>query len=76
METVLVKPKNKAELELVTAMLKRMNISAAVQKKQATKKKKAKEDFLNSLSSRLNEVKLHTEGKIKLKSWDELYSEL
>lgn len=39
-------------------------------------KKKGKEDFLNSLSDRLNQVKLDMEGKIKLKSWDELYNEL
>lgn len=78
METLVVKPRNKEELAFVSDLMKRMNIRTSIQKKEATvnAKKKAKEDFLNSLPDRLNQVKLHMEGKLKLKSWDELYNEL
>jgi hypothetical protein len=71
METLTVKPRSKKQLEQVTAYLKRYNIPMSV-----AEKKKAKEKFLNSLEGRLNQVKLHMEGKIKLKSWDELKNEL
>lgn len=77
METVIVKPRNKEELVLVSALMQRMNIPvSSACKKKLTPKKKAKEKFLDSLEERLNEVKLHMDGKIKLKSWDELYKEL
>ena len=76
MATLTVKPRNKKELEQVTAYLKRYNIPVSVKDKKAAAKKKAKEFFLDSLEGRLNEVKLHMEGKIKLKSWDELKNEL
>ncbi len=76
METIVVKPRNKVELELVSSLLKRMNIRSAIQKKESSKKKKAKAEFLDSLEGRLSEVKQHMEGKIKLKSWDELYNSL
>ncbi len=76
MATLTVKPRNKKELEQVTAYLKRYNIPVSVKDKKAAAKKKAKEKFLNSLEGRLNEVKLYMEGKIKLKSWDELKNEL
>lgn len=76
METIIVKPRNKVEMELVSSLLKRMNIRSAIQKKEISKKKKAKAEFLDSLEGRLSEVKQHMEGKIKLKSWDELYNSL
>lgn len=76
METITVKPRSKKEFEQVTAYLRRYNIPLSVKDKKAAAKKKAKEKFLNSLEGRLNEVKLHMEGKIKLKSWDELKNEL
>ncbi|MEO7309759.1 MAG: hypothetical protein ABIX01_05135 [Chitinophagaceae bacterium] len=65
METVVVKPRNKEELELVASLMKRMNIRSSIQKKEtgAGAKKKAKETFLNSLPDRLNQTKLHMEGK-------------
>lgn len=76
METITVKPRSKKEFEQVTAYLRRYNIPLSVKDKKAAAKKKAKEKFLNSLKGRLNEVKLHMEGKIKLKSWDEIKNEL
>jgi hypothetical protein len=76
METIIVKPRNKEELELVSSLLKRMNIRTSIQKKEIIKKKKAKAEFLNSLESRLNEVKQHMEGKIKLKDARTLLNEL
>ena len=76
METIIVKPRNKVELELVSTLLKRMNIRTAIQKKEVIKKKKAKAEFLHSLEGRLNEVKQHIEGKIKLKDARTLLNEL
>jgi hypothetical protein len=76
MATLTVKPRNKKELEQVTAYLKRYNIPVSVKDKKAAAKKKAKEKFLDSLEGRLNEVKLHMEGKIKLKDARGLLNEL
>jgi hypothetical protein len=76
MEDIIVKPKNKKEFDLVANFLLKKNIHSVMTAKKAAVKKKAKEEFLNSLEGRLNEVKQHIEGKIKLKSWDELYKEL
>ena len=78
METLVVKPRNKEELAFVADLMKRMNIRTSVQKKElsANAKKKAKEDFLNSLPNRLNQVQLHMEGKIKLKDARDLINEL
>ena len=76
METIIVKPRNKVELELVSSLLKRMNIRSAIQKKEISKKKKAKAEFLDSLEGRLSEVKQHMEGKIKLKDARILLNEL
>ena len=39
MEAIIVKPKNKEELELVSSYLKRKKISSVVQKKENLKKK-------------------------------------
>ena len=76
METIIVKPRNKVEMELVSSLLKRMNIRSAIQKKEKSKKQKAKVEFLDSLEGRLNEVKQHLEGKIKLKDARTLLNEL
>ena len=76
METITIKPRNKKEFELVSTLMQRMNIPVAMHEKKIPAKKKAKEEFLNSLESRLNEVKLHMEGKIKLKNARDLLNEL
>ncbi len=76
MKTLLVKPKSKEEMELVSSFLKRKKISAVVQKKENLKKKKAKAEFLNSLEGRLKEVQLHLEGKIELKDARAILNEL
>jgi hypothetical protein len=76
MDTIIVKPKNKEELELVFSYLKRKNIRSVLQKKESLKKKKAKAEFLESLEERLKEVQLHMEGKIELKDAREILNEL
>jgi hypothetical protein len=73
METIVVKPRNKDEFELVSKLLKKMKIRTSVSKQQ---EKKTKTRFLNSLPKRLNEVKLHEEGKLKLKDAKDLLNEL
>ncbi len=76
MDTIIVKPRNKEELELVYTFLKHKNIRSSVQKKAHIKKKKAKADFLDSLEGRLKEVQQHMEGKIELKDARALLNEL
>jgi len=73
METIVVRPRNKDEFELVSKLLKKMKIRTSVSKQQD---KKTKARFLNSLPKRLNEVRLHEEGKLKLKDAKDLLNEL
>ncbi len=75
MENLIITPRNKVELEFVSTLMERMNIKTTVERDKASKKKK-KSDFLDSLPERLNEVKLHMEGKIKLKNAKDLLNEL
>jgi hypothetical protein len=76
MESIVVNPRNKDEFELVSKLLKQMKIKSTVVKKSSSAKKNEKEEFLNSLPKRINQVKLHMQGKVKLKSWDDLKKEL
>lgn len=76
METITIKPRNKKELELVTSIMQHLSIPTSLSEKNSLAKKKAKEVFLHSLEDRLNQVQQHIDGKIHLKSWDELYKEL
>ncbi len=76
MEAIVVNPRNKDEFELVSKLLKQMKIKSTVVKKSSSAKKNGKEEFLNSLPKRINQVKLHMQGKVKLKSWDDLKKEL
>ena len=76
METIIVKPKNKEELELVSTLMKRMKIPASIQKSKEKKLTKAEKDLLDSLPERLQEVQDNLDGKIQLKSWDEVYKQL
>ncbi|MCH5600266.1 hypothetical protein [Niabella ginsengisoli] len=75
METILIKPKNKEEFDLVSALMKRMNIRSIVQKKPAKLTKKEQE-FLDSFPQRFKEMQDDIDGKVKLRSWDEVYKEL
>ena len=76
METITIKPRNKKELELVTSIMQHLSIPTSLSEKNSSAKKKAKEVFLHSLEDRLNQVQQHIDGKVHLKSWDELYKEL
>jgi hypothetical protein len=76
MDTILVKPRNKEELDLVQTLLKRMDIRAQVISAEKARKKKAKQEFLDSLPERLKQVELHMQGKIELPTWDEALKEL
>lgn len=76
METITIKPRNKKELELITSIMQHLSIPTSLSEKNSSAKKKAKEVFLHSLEDRLNQVQQHIDGKIHLKSWDELYKEL
>lgn len=76
MDTIIVKPRNQEELTLVSTILRRMDIRSKVISAEKERKKKAKQEFLNSLPARLKEVELHMEGKIELQDARELLNEL
>ncbi len=76
METIIVQPRNKKEFQLVATLMKRMDIPVAISAKKTIAKKKSKAEFLDSLEGRLNQVKLHQEGKIQLKDARDLLKEL
>ncbi len=76
MDTIIIKPKNKEELELISTLMERMNISASVQKDKVKKLTKAEKEFLDSLPKRLQEVQDHLDGKIKLKDARALLDEI
>ncbi len=76
METIIIKPRNKDEFDLVSKLLKKMQIRTSVFKQKETKNKKSKAEFLDSLPKRLSQVKLHEEGKLKLKDAKDLLNEL
>ncbi len=76
METIVIKPRNKDEFELISKMLKKMHIRTSVLTQEKNKAKKSKIQFLKSLPKRINQVKLHEEGKLKLKDAKDLLNEL
>jgi hypothetical protein len=76
MDTIIVKPRNQEELIRVSTMLRQMDIRSKVVSTEKERKKKAKQEFLDSLPGRLKEVELHMQGKIELQSWDELVKEI
>ncbi|MCU0388644.1 MAG: hypothetical protein MUE71_08570 [Chitinophagaceae bacterium] len=76
MDTILVKPRNKEELDLVQTLLKRMDIRAQVVSAEKARKKKAKQEFLDSLPERLKQVELHMQGKIELPDARDLLREI
>jgi hypothetical protein len=76
MDTILVKPRNKEEMDFVQTLLKRMDIRAQVVSAEKARKKKAKQDFLDSLPDRLKQVELHMQGKIELPDARDLLHEI
>jgi hypothetical protein len=76
MDTIIVKPRNQEELTLVSTLLKRMDIRSRVVSAEKERKKKAKQEFLDSLPARLNEVELHMQGKIELQDARALLDEI
>jgi hypothetical protein len=76
MDTILVKPRNKEELDFVQTLLKRMDIRAQVVSAEKARKKKAKQEFLDSLPGRLKQVELHMQSKIELPDARDLLHEI
>ena len=76
MDTLLVKPRNQEELDLVQTLLKRMDIRAQVLSAEKARKKKAKKALLDSLPERLRQVELHMQGKIELPDARDLLHEI
>lgn len=76
MDTLLVKPRNKEELAFVNQLLKRLDIRVSVLSGEKERKKKAKQEFLDSLPGRLKEVEMHMQGKIELQDARDLLNEL
>ncbi|MFT4094995.1 MAG: hypothetical protein QM640_15295 [Niabella sp.] len=76
METIIIRPKNKEELKLVSTLMERMKIPASIQKKKVKKLTKTEKDFLDSFPRRFKEMQDDIDGKVALKEWDEVYKEL
>lgn len=81
MEILLVKPKNKEELDFLTDFFERANISSEVHEEvevlyKKKVKKSRKEKILDSIEKSYREALLHSEGKLELKTAKELLDEL
>ena len=74
METLLVKPKNIEELQLVQSVLNRMKIKSEVF--EINEKKRRKKTFLDSFDNRVKQVNQDLRGEIKLKNAFDLLNEL
>ena len=74
METLLVKPKNIEELQLVQSVLNRMKIKSEVF--EINEKKRRKKAFLDSLDNRVKQVNQDLRGEIKLQTLDSFLDEL
>ena len=72
MDTLLVKPKNRKDLDFVNGLLKRMNVREDIVSTEKQRKPKAKKAFLDSLPGRPKEAELHMQGKIELPTWLEV----
>lgn len=75
MQTIVVKPRNSEELQLVTQLMKRMKIKADVVE-QAPSKAERKQQILNSIENNAHEVSAALRGEVQLKSARELLDEL
>ena len=78
METIIIQPKNKKELAVVSEFLERTKIKATVRKsrRKTVAGEKTKEEILDSIERGYKQAQLHAAGKIKLKTAKELLDEL
>lgn len=76
MVAIIVKPRNQKEFDLLHTFPKGMDIQSRVISAEKLRKRKAKEDFLNSIPERLKEVELHIQGEIELPGWDEVLRDI
>lgn len=81
MEILLVKPKNKEELDFLINFFERADISSEVHEEvkdlyRKKKKKSSKEKILDSIEKGYREALLHSEVKLNLKTAKELLDEL
>ena len=74
METLLVKPKNLEELQLVQSVLNRMKIKSEIF--EINEKKRRKKALLDSFDNRVKQVNQDLRGEIKLKNAFDLLHEL
>ncbi|HEV8080670.1 MAG TPA: hypothetical protein VGP43_08160 [Chitinophagaceae bacterium] len=77
METLVVTIKRKNKAAFTKELLKSFDFLEVKEKKLASVKKIKKENYLRkSLVQAFKEVKLAEEGKLHLKSWDEVIKQL
>ncbi len=82
MAILVVKPKNKAELDFLTNFFERANIDSEVHEaevvyqKKPKKSKSKKEKILDSIEKGYREALLHSEGKLELQTLDSFLNEL
>jgi len=71
---LIVKPKNKEELLFVQSVLNRMKIKNELREKDL--KKHRKQEFLDSLEGRVEELNQAIRGEIELRTLDQFVDEL
>ena len=75
MEQLIIKIKNKKEIPFLKKLLKQMDFVEVVDP-SSKKKKSRKKEILDEIEESVEQVKLHLDGKIKLRPLQELLDEL
>ncbi len=75
MEQIIIKIKDKKKIAFLKQLLKQMDFIEVVDS-SAKKRKSRKKEILDGIEESVEQVKLHLEGKIKLRPLHELLDEL
>lgn len=75
MEQIIIKIKDKKKIPFLKQLLKQMDFIEVVDP-SAKKRKSRKKEILDGIEESVEQVKLHLEGKIKLRPLHELLDEL
>ncbi|MEO8568230.1 MAG: hypothetical protein ABI419_03820 [Ginsengibacter sp.] len=75
MEQIIIKIKDKKKIPFLKQLLKQMDFIEVVDS-SAKKRKSRKKEILDGIEESVEQVKLHLEGKIKLRPLHELLDEL
>jgi hypothetical protein len=76
MQTLLLKPRNKADYRLFVDLAKRLNVSYQSETIEVAEKKVAKIQFLDNLEGSIEQVNQHSRGEIELPTLNEFLNGL